>query len=213
MRKLEAMILTLNFCFLGTAYCVAHPAPQSRVSKGLVFSGARGGGPPNQLDPISLPDGRLIVSVGNTVYMIDAGGKQQWKYENETLTSEPAFNSGLNEVAVVMYDLQAVKLDATTGKVKWKSDTVGRGLFTSVHAYGHGFLVLVNMSGYRENGSDVPADRLEYWGEPERESWHVDFPQDAEVVVNGKKVYALRRTADRMYLREIQIPKSSDSSS
>jgi hypothetical protein len=50
--------------------------------------------PDGWIGPVALPDGRLLLSRFGTVYMLDAEGKQLWKYEtdseNESLTSEPA---------------------------------------------------------------------------------------------------------------------------
>jgi hypothetical protein len=206
MRELKHIALSLNLFLFSAAYLVAQgPSPARRPDE-LVLGGTDKGGPYRQIRPLSLPGGRLLVCVGNAVYMINANGEQQWKYENVPLTSEPAFNAGLNEIAVVMYDLQAVRLDAATGKVKWRSDAVGKGLFAVVSAYERGFLVVVNMSGYRQGGSRVPADSLEYWGESESESWHADFPMDSELVVSGERIYALRHGEDRIYLRPIQTP-------
>lgn len=207
MRKLKQIALIFNLFILGAA-CLAGQYPsRAQTPVELVLSGTDRGAPAPHIRPLSLSDGKLLVCVGDAVYMINANGEQQWKYENLPLISEPAFNAGLNEIAVVMYDLQAVRLDATTGKIKWRSDFVGKGLFASVAAFERGFLVVVNMGGYREGGSRVPADRLEYWGESQEKSWHVDFPMNSDLVVSGERVYALRRAKDRMYLRPIQMPK------
>jgi outer membrane protein assembly factor BamB len=91
-----------------------------------------------------LPDDRVVVSVADTVYMLAPNCNSWRKYATagETLTSEPAFNSALNEIAVVGNDLLFVRLDATTGKVKWRPTTNGRTGFSSVAAYGKGYLVV-----------------------------------------------------------------------
>src|SRR5580765_6385044 len=102
--------------------------------------------PSTRLRPVVLPDGRVLLSIADTIYMLDTEGRQIWRFgtssANETLTAEPAFNANRNEIAVVGYDLLFVRLDANTGKVKWKADTVGRGTFASVTAYESGFLVV-----------------------------------------------------------------------
>jgi hypothetical protein len=204
--------IILSIYVLGAAHLSAQTPGQSHGSNDLVFQGAQSTWPVHQLRPLLLSDGRMVLSVANTVYMLDANGKQLWKYANETLTSEPAFNAARNEVAVVMYDLQAVRLDGTTGKVKWKADSVGRGVFASVSSYGKGFLVVVDMSGYREAGgpaSPTSPDRLEYWGESENDFWYIDFPRHADLVVNGKTVYALHHSADGVHLRTIHVPARS----
>jgi hypothetical protein len=170
--------------------------------------------PSAELHPVVLPDGRLILSVADTVYMLDANGQQLWKYStesaSETLTSDPAFNAERNEVAIVGFDLLFVRLDATTGKVIWRADTVGRATFASVMAYEKGFLVVVDMSGYRRNGSSPIPDTLDYWGESEKDFWSIDFPPHAELVVSGKRIYALRRNKEKLRLQELQPPKATN---
>ena len=36
--------------------------------------------PDDRIRPVALPDGRLLLSRFGTVYMLDASGKQLWKY-------------------------------------------------------------------------------------------------------------------------------------
>jgi outer membrane protein assembly factor BamB len=179
------------------------------ASSDLVFRGTQRTWPAHEIRPLPLPDGRLVLSIANAVYMLDAHGKQLWKYENETLTSEPAFNAITNEIAVVMHDLQAVRLDATTGKVKWKAESAGRGGFARVLPYVKGFLVVVDMSGYRGPEDRSTSDRLEYWGESESDFWYIDFPNHAELVVNEKKFYALIRRQTDLRLRELHPPSAN----
>ncbi|MGA2649836.1 MAG: PQQ-binding-like beta-propeller repeat protein [Terracidiphilus sp.] len=158
--------------------------------------------PEERIGPVALPDGRLLLSRFGTVYMLDAQGKQLWKYEtdseNESLTSEPAYNAETNEIGIVGYDLLFVRLDAATGKEKWRATTVGGASFIHVAAYGRGFLVVVNMAHYRENARMEhlkyrDPDRLEYWGEAEDDEWIADFPIGARLLVNGKQIYAIWR--------------------
>jgi hypothetical protein len=166
--------------------------------------------PTKRLHPVVLQDGRVILSVSDTVYMLDAEGHQVWKFvtasANETLTSEPAFSATANEVAVIGSDLLFVRLDATTGKAKWRADSVGRGAFTSVAAYENGFVVVVDMSAYRTSPPPTP-DRLEYWDGSDEDSWSIAFPLKAELVVTGKKIYALRSGADKLRFEELHPPK------
>jgi len=174
--------------------------------------------PTDKLHPLVLPDGRLVLSVADTVYMLDAEGKLLWKYSTplgELLTSEPGFNPEQNEIAVVGFDLLFVRLDANTGKAKWKADMNGRATLARVAAYGKGYLVVADMGGYRENEKadgvkQLSPDGLEYWGESERDSWFIDFPIGAELVVDGKKIYALRHVRGEVRLRRLFPPTVRD---
>ncbi|HKF50365.1 MAG TPA: PQQ-binding-like beta-propeller repeat protein [Terracidiphilus sp.] len=169
--------------------------------------------PDERIGPVALPDGRLLLSRFGTVFMLDATGKQLWKYEtdseNESLTSEPAYNAETNEIGIVGYDLLFVRLDAATGKEKWRASTVGDAVFTRVTAYGRGFLVVVNMAHYRENDRMEhlkyrTSDRLEYWGETKDVEWSADFPIGAQLLVSGKQIYACWRVRGGLKLRALR---------
>jgi len=141
-------------------------------------------------------------------------GNPLWKYstQGETLTSKPAFDPELNEIAIVRYDLLFIRLDATTGKLKRQNDSNGRGLFSEVTAYGRGYLVVVNMNGYRENDKSAKLnrptlDRLEYWADSEEQSWSMDFPLNAQLIVDGKRIFCLRRSKDKLRLQELHFPR------
>ncbi|HEY1210536.1 MAG TPA: PQQ-binding-like beta-propeller repeat protein [Terracidiphilus sp.] len=170
--------------------------------------------PDDRIRSVALPDGRLLLSRFGTVYMLDASGKQLWKYvtDGETLTSEPAYNAETNEIGVVGYDLLFVRLDAATGEEKWRAKTVGGATFINVAAYGRGFLVVVDMTAYREKSKEFKdphikgtnPDRLEYWGQTEDDEWIADFPIGAQLLVNGMHIYAVRRTRGEVRLRELR---------
>lgn len=212
MRK---FIFTIGMgVFLLGGICLIGQTPGTpQTSTGLVFHGRKRAWPVHQLQPVPIGDGRLIVSIADTVYMLGPDGKQLWKYQNETLRCGPAFNASTNEVAVVMYDLQAVRLDASTGQVKWKSNAVGRASYASVASYGRGFLVLIDMSGYRDQLDSKTQDKLEYWENSEQSSWSIEFPSQAELVVDGKRIYALSRSREELRLQELHAPEKSHSPS
>lgn len=194
--------------FFLIAMCLAGQTGGPHGSPELRFRGTHEGWPSHEFRPIALSDGRLVISIGDTIYLLGRDGRQVWKYKGTPLTTEPAYNNSRNELAILMYDLQAVKLSAATGKVLWKADSVGRGTYSKVCAYSQGFLVLIDMSGYRQNGTESPANRLEYWGSSKKDFWYTDFPKDSELVVSGSKIYAMRRSPDQILLQEIRAPRT-----
>jgi hypothetical protein len=209
MKKPKLIQLSLRaigtFLLIGT--CLAGQTDSPHGSSELRFRGAHEGWPSHDLQPIPLPNGRLVISIGDTVYLLDRDGRQVWKYKGTPLTTEPAYNESLSELAIVMHDLQAVRLSAATGEVLWKADAVGRGTYSRVCAYAQGFLVLLDMSGYRQSTKDSQANRLEYWGHSKKDFWYTDFPQASELVVNGRKIYAVQRGPGEILLQEIQVPR------
>ncbi|MGA3159808.1 MAG: PQQ-binding-like beta-propeller repeat protein [Terracidiphilus sp.] len=213
--KLRILLLTLLILSALAPAQTPQIPPERHFGPELTFTPQkRDVWPDERIRPIALPDGRLLLSRFGTVYMLDVSGKQLWKYETdgETLTSEPAYNTETNEIGVVGYDLLFVRLDATTGEEKWRAKTVGGATFINVAAYGHGFLVVVDMTAYREKDKEfkdphikgMEPDRLEYWGQTEDDEWIADFPIGAQLLVNGKHIYAVRRIRSELRLRELQ---------
>ena len=212
MRTLFLFIAIFASSALAQAQSLQSP-PERHFGPGLTFKtqGSQDW-PDERIGPVALPDGRLLLSRFGTVYMLDATGKQLWKYvadsENESLTSAPAYNAETNEIGVVGYDLFFVRLDAATGKEKWRATTVGGATFIHVAAYGRGFLVVVDMAHYRENDRMEhlkyrAPDRLEYWGDAENDNWIADFPIGAQLLVNGKQIYAISRVRGGVELRAL----------
>jgi hypothetical protein len=209
MRNTAIRVFALITC-IAVSSISGQPTGNSASPIKVLFQGGKSKWPSHTFQPIVLEDGRMLVAVNDSVYMVGAKGEELWKYQKQTLTSEPAFNAATNEVAVAMYDLLFVKLNAATGAVKWKSPSVGRGLLSSVHAYNNGFLVTVDMSGYRNAETPTLPDRLEYWGSTDKDSWNTDFPRGSEIVVNGKTIYALVRGKNVLSMAEISPPVSGD---
>jgi len=209
--RLQKHIVLALIALLSAASLSAQEKESSR--SGIALERTRDGAfPSSRIKPLVLPDGRMVISVGDTVYMLRPNGDSLWKYATagETFTSEPAYNAELNEIAVIGYDLLFARLDANTGKLKWKAKTVGKALFSSVEAYGKGYLVVVDMSGYGNNdshNSDVSfPDQLEYWTDSEDRGWQIDFPRNAELVISGSRIYSLTRSNDGIRLRELNVP-------
>jgi hypothetical protein len=210
--RLYLLVLAL---FAASTLAPAQSTPQRHFGPELTFAPQKSDDwPDDRIRPVALPDGRFLLSRFGTVYMLDASGKQLWKYETdgETLTSEPAYNAETNEIGVVGYDLLFVRLNAATGDEKWRAKTVGGGVFINVVAYGRGFLVVVDMTSYREKAKEfkdphikgTDPDKLEYWGQTEDDEWFADFPIGAQLLVNGKHIYCVRRIHDVVHLRELQ---------
>jgi outer membrane protein assembly factor BamB len=213
--RLQKHIALALIALLSAASISAQGKASSR--SGIALERTRdGASPSSRIKPLVLPDGRMVVSVPDTVYMLGPNADSLWKdaTAGETFTSEPAYNAGLNEIAVVGYDLLFARLDANTGKLKWKAKTVGRAVFSSVEANGKGYLVVVDMPGYCENGPhnsgvSVP-DQLEYWTDSEDQGWQIDFARNAELAVSGSRIYSLTRGNHGIRLRELNGPAARE---
>src|SRR6266849_10476437 len=143
LRHSLSFIATCGLFFCGKSPVLSQASSKPNPAEELVFKAKDFDiPPPRRLHPVVLPDGGLLISVGDTVSRVDTDGKVRWKFSGgEGLTSEPAFNPDQNEVAVIAYDLLFVRLDATSGKRKWEARTVGRVVFSAIAPYGKGYLV------------------------------------------------------------------------
>jgi hypothetical protein len=212
MRETTRLQKHIALALIALLSATSIPAQGKESRSGIALERTRDGAfPKSRIKPLVLPDDRMLVSVADTVYVLGPNGDSPWKYatDGETFTSEPTHNAELNEIAVVGYDLLFARLDANTGKLKLKAKTVGIALFSSVEAYVKGYLVVVDMSGYRENGThnsnvSVP-DQLEYWSDSEDRGWQIDFPRNAELVVSRSRIYCPTRGNPGIRLRELNF--------
>ena len=71
------------------------------------------------------------------------------------------------------------------------------------------------MEGYREALDEWTSGKMEMiepdfvtaWRGTEA-LWTAEFPPDAELVVNGDRIFAVTKTDERIYVREIIPPKT-----
>src|SRR5579871_2658666 len=113
-------------------------ASQKRHNKDEYVSSRSGthSTPNLNIAPLVLPDKRIVVSAIDTVYRLRPDRTVQWKYvTREGLSGQPAFNSELNEIAVVGYGLVFTRIDANSGQVKSVAGVNGRATFTQVAPY------------------------------------------------------------------------------
>ena len=185
----------------------------------VLNSGENWGVSIKKVPPLAFPDGRLLVTAGDTIYMVASGGQVLWSYSAEVpLTAEPAYRADRNEIAIVGLDLTYQWLDAETGKVRWRGRVSGsRAVYIDVKPFDAGYLVLVDLSAYdndnaradymgrpRGNEPRSSPDRLRYWVENEDDSWSVDFPAGAALAVAGEHIYGVKYEENKVTLQEIR---------
>ncbi|MCU1309666.1 MAG: PQQ-like domain [Candidatus Angelobacter sp.] len=209
--RLIPSIITIGVLSVVTFGQTAPARKQHSNSKNrIVFAGESIVSPKiSRIAPVSLPDGRMAVVAGDTIYMAGVDGKILWSYSlRAPITAKPALRLDQNEIAVIGYDLTFVRLDASTGKLVWKADMNGRAVFSNIQPYGQGYLVVLDMSGYRDNLLHY-NDQVEFWGDKDDDSWSLDFPIGASLTVVGDKIYAVQYEKKAVALTEIKPPKHS----
>jgi hypothetical protein len=214
------MTRILPLVFLTVVVSSMH-ATQKRpsTSKGSLFATADPGNyQADRILPLLLPDGRVVISAVDTVYMLRPNRAVQWKYTTRSgLSGQPAYNAELNEIGVIGYDLVFSRLDAASGREKSFAGVNGGATFTQVVPYARGYLVVVNMSTYREKerlGKQpvTTLDQLDYWDDgvevngEGRIAWTVDFPIGADLLVIKSDVFAVKTSKAGVRLIPITVP-------
>ena len=181
------LVLSFPLASLSQISSQSGPPRPPQPSPLILNAGENWGVGIRQIPPLVFPDGRILLTTGNMIYMISSAGKIDWSYSaSGPLTVQPVFRPDRNEIAIVGLDLTFERLNAATGKVVWRSKKVGRSSFDDVKIYRKGYLILVGAAGYRDAalpGERLPEDSLEYYGETENDYWRVSFPIGAKLAV------------------------------
>ncbi|MCA1818370.1 MAG: hypothetical protein LC746_18670 [Acidobacteria bacterium] len=164
------------------------------------------------IPPVVISPERMLVTVGNTIYMTDSHRRIVWKWPEEKLDWWPAITDQPliigDTVYVIAMDLTHVALDLRTGKEKWRGTACGRAGYKQLAKYGKNqYLLLVDMSGY----AYTDKDRLEAFDLNNNTLWDVDFPRAATLQVWNGKIYAVARTENSVRVTEIKPPCNHNS--
>jgi hypothetical protein len=81
-------LVHINICAIG-AFLLAAMSLTGQTggphgSSELRFRGTHEGWPSRDVQPVSLPNGRLVLSIGDSVYLLDHDGRQVWKIQRDT---------------------------------------------------------------------------------------------------------------------------------
>jgi len=155
--------------------------------------------------------GGIIVAYGDKLYKFNDEYQQLWSYPVQVMI-DFAVVEATNLVYGTAGDNVMFILDASTGKQLYINGRNGRAAYGVVVPYlSDGVLVQDNFKMYREGfrrsgGDAVLDDGLTFW-RGTKEIWHIEFPPDAEVVVNGTRILAVTKTTAGIYVKEVFPPK------
>jgi hypothetical protein len=161
---------------------------------------------------IPLSKGRSLVGAGDSLIMFDSQKRVIWEYG---LGEIPLIDFDVVETTGLVYgtagDNIMFILNLSSGKERKSIGRNGSAAFGQVRAYDKDLcLITDNFWGYRNKLPDPTfepmKDRLTAWRGTQR-VWEVDFPPDAELIVRGKKIFALTRTKTKVYLKEVFRPR------
>ncbi|HTD24927.1 MAG TPA: hypothetical protein VK738_19910 [Terriglobales bacterium] len=196
-------LICLATCLLGAT---RHKAkPQLPASEVELTSTHPSGHRPRQIPPQVLPDGRMVVVADDTVYMLSGDGKRVWKYaigdesDDASIYSGEAvwkvvFSAALSELLLDCDDNLTILLDADTGKVKYKHQHQGAEVDAILSAYRNGYLGQGSLAGYGQHEPDsLFYEEIDSKSGEENVIWSVDVPIDAEIFVDGDRIYYVKR--------------------
>lgn len=165
---------------------------------------------------IPLSKGRSLIGAGQVLTMFDSQKRVVWTYD---VPGGWLIDFDVVETTGLVYgtagDNIMFILNLSSGAELTTIGRNGSAAFGEVRAYGKDLcLIKDNFWGYRQKLLDPSfepmKDRLAAWRGTQI-LWEIDFPPDAELIVNGKKILALTRTKTKVYLKEIQPPHKSGS--
>lgn len=157
----------------------------------------------DDLRPLVVSANRMLVPVGDTLYMLDAKNQVVWNYSFEPNIIFDVLTTPEGTIYAAASDGLLIALDAA-GKRVWGNDGMcGSGNYTQLANYEGGFLTVLSMEAYRAGKSSNAEDILAFWKD-RKVVWSKAFPRGAELFVWGGKVLAVTRTKDGREIREIQ---------
>jgi outer membrane protein assembly factor BamB len=151
---------------------------------------------------------RKLVSIGDTLYMLDARNRIAWKWTSDgpPFTDFPIIDS-TGSIYVVGYDLVWVAIDAGTGQEKWKREGNGRGFYSQIKLYRKDmYAVVTNMSGYRDSLSDKTIEDSLSLCKGNDVMWQSSIPANSRISVSGNKVFVVFRQRNRIVKWPLRIP-------
>lgn len=155
-----------------------------------------------EIPPVVLANNRLLVPVGDILYMLDAEQRILWTYSVEPNVIYDARVDTRGRIYVAISDGLFKVLD-TNGKEIWGHFMNGRAQYSQIAPYNKGLLVVVDMEGYRREDDPPSDDKIEYFENGKR-LWSKDFPQKARLEVSSERILAVKQTKDGKEIAEIR---------
>jgi hypothetical protein len=163
---------------------------------------------------LPLSGGRLLVGLGDTLYMLDGRRRVQWKHRPSWIIWDFAVVESTGLIYGTGGDNVMFILDVDTGRSLYRNGRNGKAAYGQVVPFGKDMcLITDNFVGYRDGAPTstetdfVIPDGITAWRGTEA-LWTLDFPPDADLVVKSDKIYAVTKTDKRIYVREIIPPKT-----
>ena|ERR1700730_6506989 len=157
---------------------------------------------PPAVAPIPMSSDRLLVPVGDTIYMLDSDNRIVWDYSFEPDIIRDVMVDPKEDIYITASEALILVLNSS-GKEIWRTGMGnGSAWYTQIKSYGEGFLVIVDMQAYREKGSKS-EDILEFWKD-RKQQWSKPFPRGAKLQIAGTRILAIATTKEGREITEIR---------
>jgi hypothetical protein len=162
----------------------------------------------DQAKIVPVGSGGLLVHLENILYRLDEYYRVVWEYK----LAQPIFDFALVAPTGLIYgtagDNVMFILDAGTGRQLYIDSRNGSAAYGEAKNYGEDMcLVTDNFVAYREKfrdaGIEPMKDNITCW-QGETVLWQREFPPDAQLVVEGKRILAVTKTKSSIYVNEIK---------
>jgi hypothetical protein len=157
-----------------------------------------------------LSNGDMLVNMGDTLYRLDKQRHVIWSHPAGPAIFDYAYVESTNLIYATAGDNIMVILNATTGAEEFIVSRNGSAAYGVAEKYGDDMcLVTDNFVMYREkfrhDDIEPMKDGITCW-RGTKILWHLDFPPDAALVVNGKRILAVTKSKKAVYVNEIVPP-------
>jgi hypothetical protein len=160
----------------------------------------------------SLSPDRMLVSVNDTMYLLNAKKEVIWKTKIDMVA--PPIVDSTGAIFGIRSDLGQFSVNAKTGEVSYFGRGVGgsHSHYTQIKPYtGNQYLIVENTQFYRDGNLCYPkcpmrSDALYAWS-GQRLLWSTDFPPNAELQVWGNKILAVTKQKNSVVVQEVALPR------
>ena len=153
---------------------------------------------PRHIPSVRLAHSRRLVTVGDTLYMLDSRGATIWKWDSgygEDLMDRPYIDRHGNIFGIASEAL-VFSLDPN-GKERWRWQLNGEYDLTQLTPYRNDqYLIVISALAYRKYRGYKEGDILYLCHDYDIVS-KVDFPRDAKLRVEGHRIFAVTKKGIR----------------
>lgn len=156
---------------------------------------------PPVITPVVISSNRLLIPVGDTLYMLNENNQVVWEYSVEPNIIFDVAIDTQGMIYMAVSDGLLVELNASGEKI-WGHFMNGSANYMQVRSYNNGLLTVVSMEGYRAKGSNS-EDLLEFWRD-KKVVWRKEFPRGAKLNIWGNKILAMKQIKEGQEITEIR---------